>query len=103
MIVARSPFLKEKILWVTICRAVLTEWKNNYFFLRIARAEQNQQLEKLYGAVEFNDRPMLEVKLTTAEPEAFEMILNYIYTDKIDCKRNKETSIVCVIRWWFSF
>lgn len=29
---------------------------------------------------------MLEVKLPTAEPEAFEMILNYIYTDKIDCE-----------------
>lgn len=55
-------------------------------FGRIARADQNVQLEKLFGAVEFTDRPMLEVKLPTAEPEAFEMILNYIYTDKIDCK-----------------
>lgn len=61
-----------------------------FFFFRIGRAEQNEQLEKLYGAIEFNDRPMLEVKLPTAEPEAFEMILNYIYTDKIDCKRNND-------------
>lgn len=52
----------------------------------MARADQNIQSEKLLGAT---GRPMLEVKLPTAEPEAFEMILNYIYTDKIDCKCNK--------------
>lgn len=36
--------------------------------------------------VPFSDRPILEVKLTDAFPEAFEMVLNYIYTDRIDCK-----------------
>lgn len=56
----------------------------------MARAEQNIQSDKLLGTT---DRPMLEVKLPTAEPEAFEMILNYIYTDKIDCKCNKMNSM----------
>lgn len=30
---------------------------------------------------------MLEVRLPNATPEAFEIILNYIYTDRIDCKQ----------------
>lgn len=60
--------------------------KNNFIAFRTARAIQNEQLEKLFGTIEFSDRPMLEVRLPTAEPEAFEMILSYIYTDKIDCK-----------------
>lgn len=53
-----------------------------------ARETRTQQLEKLFGAMEvpFSDRPMLEVKLPDAVPEAFEMVLNYIYTDRIDCK-----------------
>lgn len=38
------------------------------------------------GEVPTVERQILEVKLPTAEPEAFEMILNYIYTDRIDCK-----------------
>lgn len=29
---------------------------------------------------------MLEVYLPNAEPEAFEMVLNYIYTDRINSK-----------------
>lgn len=68
----------------------------NYSIFRNARADQNVQLEKLYGTVDLNDRPMLEVRLPTAEPEAFEMILNYIYTDKIDCKckSHRKTSMV---------
>lgn len=36
----------------------------------------------------FSDRPVFEVKLPDANPEAFEMVLNYIYTDRIDCKRS---------------
>lgn len=68
MIAARSPYLRNKIL--------------------CARAAQNDHFEKLFGNTEvpFADRPMLEVKLPNAEPEAFEMTLNYIYTDRIDCK-----------------
>lgn len=85
MIAARSPFLKEKILWVRN-NSELYLFGEICFTFRIARAIRNEHIEKLFGPVEFNDRPMLEVKLPTAEPEAFEMILSYIYTDKIDCK-----------------
>ena len=55
---------------------------------RAARDARNQYLKKLYGTVDvaFTDRPMLEVRLINATPEAFEIILNYIYTDRIDCK-----------------
>ena len=41
---------------------------------------------QLFGTTElpFKDIPLLEVKLKDAKPEAFEMVLNYIYTDRID-------------------
>lgn len=42
--------------------------------------------EQEAGEATTAERQLLEVKLPTAEPEAFEMILNYIYTDRIDCK-----------------
>lgn len=77
LIAARSPYLKEKIL--------------------ISRADQHEQLAKLFGSVDVNDRPMLEVKLPTAEAEAFEMILNYIYTDKIDFSTTHSNRIVILM------
>lgn len=48
----------------------------------------NEHLEKLFGTIDvpFSDRPILEVKIADALPEAFEKVLNYIYTDRIDCK-----------------
>lgn len=60
-----------------------------FLFGRTARETRNQHLEKLFGSIEvvpFSDRPCLEVKLPEAVPEAFEMVLKYIYTDRIDCK-----------------
>lgn len=35
--------------------------------------------------VPFDQHPLLEVKLPVIIPEAFEMVLHYIYTDRIDC------------------
>lgn len=48
----------------------------------------NKHLEKLFGTAEvpFDQNPMLEVKFPTVNPDAFEMVLHYIYTDRIDCK-----------------
>ncbi|XP_065075653.1 leucine-zipper-like transcriptional regulator 1 homolog [Ochlerotatus camptorhynchus] len=68
MIVARSQFLRSKIL--------------------AARDARNLHFEKLFGTTEvpFAERPILEVQLPNAQPEAFEMVLNYIYTDRIDFK-----------------
>jgi hypothetical protein len=34
--------------------------------------------------VPFKELPLLEVRLADAVPEAFDMVLNYIYTDRID-------------------
>lgn len=44
--------------------------------------------EKLFGTMDvpFTERTILEVQLPNAQPEAFEMVLNYIYTDRIDCE-----------------
>ena len=36
------------------------------------------------SVVPFKNLPLLEVRLRDAAPEAFEMVLNYIYTDCID-------------------
>lgn len=67
LVVARSQFLRAKIL--------------------SAREARNLHFEKLFGTTEvpFAEYPLLEVKLP-GSPEAFEMVLNYIYTDRIDCK-----------------
>lgn len=66
LVAARSQYLRNKI--------------------RKAKEVRDAQLEKLYGTVKVpaNDVPMLEVKLPDANPEAFEMVLNYIYMDCID-------------------
>lgn len=49
-----------------------------------------KHLENLFGTIDvpFNDRPLLEVRINDTQPEAFEKVLNYIYTDRIDCERN---------------
>lgn len=58
-------------------------------YFRSARDAMNQHLEKLFGTTEvpFEQQPILEVKLVNIIPEAFEMVLHYIYTDRIDCKQ----------------
>lgn len=67
-------------------------WEENIDKTRIrfrtARETMNQHLENLFGTIDvpFNDRPILEVRIPDAVPEAFEKVLNYIYTDRIDCK-----------------
>ncbi|XP_028136703.1 leucine-zipper-like transcriptional regulator 1 [Diabrotica virgifera virgifera] len=54
--------------------------------IRQARENRDLHLERLFGTpkVPFTDIPLLEVKLPDADPEAFEMVLNYIYMDCID-------------------
>ncbi|XP_076294734.1 leucine zipper like transcription regulator 1 isoform X3 [Lasioglossum baleicum] len=64
MVAARSQFLRNRI--------------------RQAR-EKRDKLEK-----EVKDSDLLEVRLEDAVPEAFEMVLNYIYTDRIDPTRKTE-------------
>jgi len=47
---------------------------------------------QLFGTtqVPFKDLPLLEVQLRDAVPEAFDMVLNYIYTDRIDPTKKSE-------------
>ncbi|XP_055388552.1 leucine-zipper-like transcriptional regulator 1 homolog [Condylostylus longicornis] len=77
-VAARSNFLRTKIL--------------------AAREAKKQHLEKVFGNrdVTCND-PMLEIRLPNANPEAFEIILNYIYTDNIDLKKCYGKNIVILI------
>lgn len=79
LVAARSKFLRNKIL--------------------SARDARNQHLEKVYGALDipFSDRPIVEVRLPNATTEAFEILLNYIYTDKIDLKESYAKNIVILI------
>lgn len=73
-----------------------------------AREARQQQMEKVFGtAMDIRsalvgsggaDRaPMLEVRLAQASPEAFEIILNYIYTDRIDLKESYSKNIIILI------
>ncbi|XP_021921772.1 leucine-zipper-like transcriptional regulator 1 isoform X2 [Zootermopsis nevadensis] len=75
MIAARSQFLRSRI--------------------RQAREARDKHLEKLFGTTEvpFKDLPLLEVRLRDAVPEAFDMVLNYIYTDRIDPTQKTEDSM----------
>lgn len=47
----------------------------------------NKHLNKLFGKTEVPavDCPILEVVLSNTSPNAFELVLSYIYTDRIDC------------------
>ncbi|XP_001982443.3 leucine-zipper-like transcriptional regulator 1 [Drosophila erecta] len=87
-VAARSKYLRNKIL--------------------SSREARQQHLEEVYGvgqvdALALNtgaggDRgPMLEVRLSNASPEAFEIILNYIYTDRIDLKDTYSKNIIILI------
>ncbi|XP_035780343.1 leucine-zipper-like transcriptional regulator 1 homolog [Anopheles albimanus] len=79
MIVARSQFLRSKIL--------------------AARDARNVHFEKLFGTtdVPLAEQPILEVQLPDAQPEAFEIVLNYIYTDRIVFKDPFSHKIVLIM------
>ncbi|EZA52806.1 hypothetical protein DMN91_008863 [Ooceraea biroi] len=66
MVAARSEYLRSRI--------------------RQACEKRSKHLEEKFGTsdVPVKDVPLLEVRLKDAVPEAFEMVLNYIYTDRID-------------------
>uniref|UniRef100_A0A1I8NYL6 BTB domain-containing protein n=1 Tax=Stomoxys calcitrans TaxID=35570 RepID=A0A1I8NYL6_STOCA len=84
-VAARSKYLRTKIL--------------------AARDARQQQMEKVFGSgIEVrtcssgpNQEPVLEVRLPNANPEAFEIILNYIYTDRIDLKESYNKNIIILI------
>uniref|UniRef100_A0A1A9WLC5 BTB domain-containing protein n=1 Tax=Glossina brevipalpis TaxID=37001 RepID=A0A1A9WLC5_9MUSC len=85
-VAARSKYLRTKIL--------------------AARDARRQQMEKVFGSgcLEVrtctsgaNHEPLLEVRLPNANPEAFEIILNYIYTDRIDLKEPYTKNIIILI------
>lgn len=80
IVAARSQHLKSKIL--------------------TAKESRNLHFEKLFGTteVQFNaELPQLEVKLPKIRPEAFEMVLYYIYTDIIDFKDPFNKKIVSLM------
>lgn len=62
--------------------------------IRHRREARDKHLELLFGTKEvpFSDIPLIQIKLPEAVPEAFEMVLNYIYTDKIDPTKKVEDS-----------
>lgn len=54
---------------------------------RLARDSMNEYLERQNDSTEIVEHPpILEVRIPDALPEAFEKVLHYIYTDRIDCK-----------------
>ncbi|XP_047524556.1 leucine-zipper-like transcriptional regulator 1 homolog isoform X1 [Pieris napi] len=75
MLAARSQYLRTKIkLYALIARESREE------LLRRIEAGEEEPTEQF----SYKSQPQLVVRLPEATPEAFRMILNYIYTDKID-------------------
>ncbi|XP_014247262.1 leucine-zipper-like transcriptional regulator 1 [Cimex lectularius] len=58
--------------------------RSQYLRTRIQQAKELREKSCENEQVNVKDLPLLEVKLKDAVPEAFEMVLNYIYTDCID-------------------
>lgn len=60
---------------------------------RLARDSMNEYLERQFGTTDIpvveQSSILLNVKIPDALPEAFEKVLHYIYTDRIDCKYNR--------------
>lgn len=55
--------------------------------IRQAKEARDKHIEKMYGSpttIQQKDLPPLEVKIVEANPEAFELLLKFIYTDRID-------------------
>ncbi|XP_070153632.1 leucine-zipper-like transcriptional regulator 1 isoform X1 [Polyergus mexicanus] len=74
MVAARSQFLRTRI--------------------RQAREKRDKHLEQVFSTVDVPIKvPPLEVILKDAVPEAFEMVLNYIYTDHIDPTKRSDDKI----------
>lgn len=51
--------------------------------------KRDQHLEQVFGTkdVPFAEQGMLQVNLPEAVAEAFDMVMNYIYTDRIHCEK----------------
>ncbi|XP_065571699.1 leucine-zipper-like transcriptional regulator 1 isoform X2 [Artemia franciscana] len=63
--------------------------------IRQAKEVRDKHLEEVFGTskIPLKDLPTLEVRLVDAVPEAFQLVLSYIYTDRIDpLKKIKEPS-----------
>lgn len=85
LVAARSQWLRTRIRQAREARDKHLEkvcCKDNLQSTPITTFVNNQ----VFGSsvVPFKDLPLLEVRLRDAVPEAFEMVLNYIYTDCID-------------------
>ena len=84
MVAARSDYLRSRI--------------------REAKSSRDAHLSKLFVADSRptqRDCPVLEVRLTEADPDAFKMVLDFIYTDQIDptrgCRERHQSNEVVLI------
>lgn len=68
--------------------------------LKKSKGKRDDHLEKLFGTVNvpFKEVPLVEVEFPDANPEAFEMILDYIYTDCIDPTKKDRPATETVLR-----
>ncbi|CAG2052952.1 unnamed protein product [Timema podura] len=64
--------------------AARSQWLRNK--IRQARSIRERHLEKVFGTTEVLEKnlPILRVDLSDSVPEAFQMVLNFVYTDHID-------------------
>lgn len=68
--------------------------------IRQAKEARDKHLEKIYGnaTIRQKDLPPLEVKITEANAEAFELLLKFIYTDRIDLTKQCKLPIYVILQ-----
>ncbi|XP_012223748.1 leucine-zipper-like transcriptional regulator 1 isoform X3 [Linepithema humile] len=58
--------------------------RSQFLRARIRQAREKREHKQQAEQMSMKELPLLEVRLKDAVPKAFEMVLNYIYTDRID-------------------
>lgn len=101
-VAARSNYLRTKIL---AARELFQKQlihvfgdlvENNENCLHQQEQHQQQQVQ-IQQKEEQEEQALLEIRLPNANPEAFEIILKYIYTDRIDLKDSYAGNIIILI------
>lgn len=71
--------------------AARSQWLQNK--LQQAKLSLENRLKVLSGTVAEENLPLLEVRLSDADPRAFKFVMDFIYTDKIDPTRNRREEV----------
>jgi len=87
-------------------KKVVDKWLN-FYYLQHAKVSRENRLKILHESIGPENIPNLEVRLPDADPKAFRLVLDFIYTDQIDPTKNKKEDAnsdeVCISEKDYSF